>query len=81
MAPFWGLSIVAARRWTQSETGGLDPSTFALPELIEWPTLLQEPGTAWDATALTRPTFPHMWYIASPLPPLYVIPEEGRSFE
>jgi dipeptidyl aminopeptidase/acylaminoacyl peptidase len=37
-ADAYSLDLTAGRliRWTESETGGLDPATFAEPELIHW---------------------------------------------
>ena len=47
----------ASSRWTQSETGGLDPGHFAEPELIEYPELRrpQDPGIRLPAVAAKFP--------------------------
>jgi dipeptidyl aminopeptidase/acylaminoacyl peptidase len=34
----WDLKTKQLTRWTESEAGGIDPSTFIQPTLISWPT-------------------------------------------
>jgi dipeptidyl aminopeptidase/acylaminoacyl peptidase len=34
----WDLGARQLERWTESEVGGIDPSTFVQPTLISWPT-------------------------------------------
>lgn len=33
----WDVQARRLTRWTQSETGGINPSTFVAPTLVEWP--------------------------------------------
>ena len=40
----WDLKAKKLTRWTESEVGGIDPSTFLQPTLISWPTFDQVGG-------------------------------------
>jgi dipeptidyl aminopeptidase/acylaminoacyl peptidase len=40
----WDLKAKKLTRWTESEAGGIDPSTFIQPTLISWPTFDQVDG-------------------------------------
>ncbi len=42
----WDLKTRKLTRWTESEVGGIDPSTFVQPTLISWPTFDQVGGKA-----------------------------------
>ena len=40
----WDLKARKLTRWTESEVGGIDPSTFVQPTLVSWPTFDQVDG-------------------------------------
>jgi dipeptidyl aminopeptidase/acylaminoacyl peptidase len=40
----WDMKSRKLVRWTESEAGGIDPSTFVQPKLISWPTFDQVDG-------------------------------------
>lgn len=40
----WDLKTRKLTRWTESEVGGIDPTTFVQPTLISWPTFDQVGG-------------------------------------
>ncbi len=40
----WDLKARKLTRWTESEVGGIDPSTFVQPRLVSWPTFDQVDG-------------------------------------
>ncbi len=42
----WDLKARKLTRWTESEVGGIDPTTFVQPTLISWPTFDQDGGKA-----------------------------------
>jgi dipeptidyl aminopeptidase/acylaminoacyl peptidase len=63
----WDLKARKLTRWTESEVGGIDPSTFVQPTLISWPTFDQVGGKARAITGfqyLPAGTGPHPVYIS-----------------
>lgn len=46
----WDLKARKLTRWTESEVGGIDPSTFVQPKLVSWPTFDQVNGKARQIT-------------------------------
>jgi dipeptidyl aminopeptidase/acylaminoacyl peptidase len=46
----WDLTARQLTRWTESETGGIDSSTFVQPTLVSWPTFDQVGGKARQIT-------------------------------
>lgn len=55
----WDLAAKRLTRWTESEAGGIDPSTFVQPTLISWPTFDTVDGKPRQITGfLYQPTGP-----------------------
>lgn len=46
----WDLKAKTLTRWTESEAGGIDPSTFVQPKLVSWPTFDQVDGKPREIT-------------------------------